>query len=98
MDELKKVYLYRKEEETKPMINDNDLQIQMTEGEEIRKGFDFKSIYHQYLHDDDALTFEETAEPKKTLRELDGAYASLREIHDQLSEVYHELIHAQSRE
>lgn len=97
MDELKKVYLYHKEEETKPMINDNDLQIQMTENEEIRKGFDFRSIYHQYLQDD-ALTFDETAEPKKTLKELDGAYASLREIHDQLSEVYHELIHAQSRE
>ncbi|MGK5594533.1 MAG: hypothetical protein ACSNEK_04160 [Parachlamydiaceae bacterium] len=92
MNELKKVYLYHEEEEeTKPIVNDSDLQIEMSEKKEIREGFDFRSIYHKYLHDD-TLTFDETVEPKKTLRELDGAYKSLREIHDQLSEVYHELI------
>lgn len=97
MEELKKVYLYKSEEEEKPFIDDNDLQIYMNNFQEKESGVDFKSIYHKYIQDD-SYSLEEKIESKKTLHELDGTYASLCEIHDQLVEVYHELIHAQSKD
>ena len=96
MEELKRIYLYKSEEEEKPFIGDNDLQICMTKLSEKEAALDFKSIYHKYIQDN-TYALEEIIESKKTLHELDGAYASLCEIHDQLVEVYQELIHAQNK-
>lgn len=97
MEELKKVYLYKSEEEEKPFIDDNDLQISMTHFRKNEADFDFKSIYQKYIQDE-AFSMEAPIESKKTFHELDGAYASLCEIHDQLVEVYQELIQSQNKE
>ncbi|KAF3362564.1 hypothetical protein PHSC3_000803 [Chlamydiales bacterium STE3] len=94
MEELKKVYMYRSEEEAKPIINDSDLQFQMIDGQ---VDILFKRIYNSFMHED-SLSLSEAAESNKTLHELEGTYTSLREIHDQLAEVYQELLHAQNKE
>ena len=96
MEELKKIYLYKSEETVKPFIDDTDLQMCMSSFGDNEPSLDFKSIYHKYIQDE-FYSFDETLESKRALHELDGTYASLCEIHDQLVEVYQELI-ARSKE
>lgn len=94
---LEKFLPYKQNGRAKPTINDADLQMEFKEPTPEIVKIDFQGIYKKYQKNHIKDLEEMPAKPASAMGEVEEAYQSMRNIHDQLVKVYNEFLVSRSK-